>query len=433
MKHRIRLITTLLLLAALMSSLVGCSPEDTQAAPGDTRPGAESRSPLAGAEGAVEELTAGTTGPAAETERMDRASADAYNNYAFRLFRKTLSRENGTMMVSPYSLWFALGLLVNGANGETRTEIENMLGISTEQMNRIAAGFLKQEDEAEEKVFSTADSIWLAENFAQAVKETYLRTCATYYRASVFRADFENPKTVDVLNRWISDKTKGMIPKMNDRLDADLAMVLVNAVAFDAKWAKLFEKDAVVSEPFAHENGQTEEKKQMYGEADFYLENELCTGLWKDYQGGRYSYIGLLPKDNFTVSELADSLSAGSYRDLLEKKRTGNVLVSIPEYKEEYKVSLTEILATMGMNRAFGGGDFSGIAEESLYVSEVLQKTFIEVNPEGTKAAAATEILMKNESVIDEDDTYRVYLNRSFVYMIIDNITGCPIFIGTVR
>ena len=156
MKHRIRLITTLLLLAALMSSLVGCSPEDTQAAPGDTRPGAESRSPLAGAEGAVEELTAGTTGPAAETERMDRASADAYNNYAFRLFRETLSRENGTMMVSPYSLWFALGLLVNGANGETRTEIENMLGISTEQMNRIAAGLLKQEDEAEEKVFSTA-------------------------------------------------------------------------------------------------------------------------------------------------------------------------------------------------------------------------------------------------------------------------------------
>jgi len=423
-----------LLIVILSAALFGCAAEDRVKA-GDSRIAPETADPgeNEGNYAVSREMTGGTSTTGIEPEPMDAVLADAYNDYAFRFFREVLSGEDETMMISPYSLWFALGMLANGASDSTLSEIEQLTGMSTEQMNRLAAWFMSRQ--GEDEVFTIADSVWLSEAFSKEINPDYLKICGNAYRAAVFCTDFTKPEAVTDLNRWVSEHTKGMIPKMNDSLDPKTIMMLVNAIAFDAKWAKPFSENSCNDETFKHEDGTEEQRKLMYGDADdVYYENALCTGFRKSYEGRQYSYVAFLPKEGVTVNELAASLTAESWRELRANAKDGNVYVKIPEYKEEYGASLTEILARMGMREAFTNlAKFGNLSERETHVSEVIQKTFIEVDREGTKAAAVTEIGMRYTDSVDVRDIYRVYLNRSFVYMIIDNLTGCPIFIGTVR
>lgn len=423
-----------LLIVILSAVLFGCAAEDRVKA-GDSRivpetAGADKKTPGYAVSG---EMTGGASAVGIEAEPMDETLADAYNEYAFRFFREVLAEEDGTMMVSPYSLWFALGMLSNGATDTTLAEIEQVTGMSTEQMNRLAAWFMsRQEDDG---VFTIADSVWITGKFAEEIYPEYLKIIGNAYRAAVFRTDFEKPEAVEDINLWVSEHTKGMIPKMNDRIDPKTVMMLINAIAFDAKWDAPFEEENCNEETFTHEDGTTEQRKLMYGGADgTYYENDFCTGFRKSYKDRQYSYVALLPKEGVTVSELAASLTAESYRELILNARGGDVYVKIPEYKEEYGASLVDVLERMGIREAFTNyAKFGKLSNRETKVSGVVQKTFIEVNREGTKAAAATEILQVYCDSVDFRDIYRVYLNRSFVYMIIDNLTGCPIFIGTVR
>lgn len=410
----------------LMVSLLGCSGEDN-----------------ADSLGCSKQLTATSSGTEVTLKEADDTFIKAYNSYAFSLFRECYKAEQGTMMISPYSIYMALGLLANGADGETLTQLENALGgLSVDEMNSYAGKWSQTLcEQSDSTKFSDANSIWLNQAYEKGISEAYLRACGDYFRASVFSSDFSDAKTVaGDMNKWVKKHTNEMIPELikPDAIDMDTIAVLMNAIAFDGKWDEAFEDSDVWEDDFTHADGSVTTMEMMH-ESDkmFYYEDDLCSGFSKDYKDGRYSFRAFLPKEGVSVDELAEHMTEENYAKLLDDRLFTKVIIEIPEYTEEYELeNMCDSLESLGIVDAFlPGADFSGMSEEiSIYVSKVIHKTKIELNTEGTKAAAATAVIMtKSAALVEPEEPKTVYLNSPFLYMIADNETDCPVFIGVYQ
>ena len=425
-----RKIAALLLLAVCVVNTVGCSAEKT-VADGRRRGTAMRAEDM--------ELTAGAASlPDAEMLPMDENAANAYNDFAYRIFRECCKADTaGSLMVSPFSLYMALGMLTNGAKGQTKDELEKALGMDIETLNRYCAGWTEQLTNDRFAEFHSANSFWIDERYKDGVREEFLAACNSYYKASVFRSKLT--ESVPAINRWVKDKTDGMIPELLQFLPPETATVLINAIVFDAEWSDEFEKTDTRDGIFTKEDGTTETRSMMHGTADdIYYENELCTGFLKSYMGGRFAYVALLPKEGVSLETLNASVNTQSMKDIMTHSRCGDVYITVPVYSEDYSVSLVDALKAMGVEEAFNSytADFMGMMKENpVYVSEILQKTRIEVNESGTKAAAATAVVMYDccMAVRDEKPVYYVNLDRPFMYMIMDTETNTPIFIGNIR
>ena len=174
----------------------------------------------------------------------------------------------------------------------------------------------------------------------------------------------------------------------------------------------------------------------MYSNENIYLENDFCTGLLKYYEGKDYAFVGLLPDDNVTISQLVDRLDGDTLHELINGRISAEVEAGIPVFTGDTKLDLAKILPDMGMPLAFSSGaDFSDMATydgQSLYIGRVIHQTRIEVNEQGTKAAAATAVVMESGEAATSSNSYTVILNRPFVYMIVDMEQEIPVFIGVM-
>ncbi|MBO4767759.1 MAG: serpin family protein [Lachnospiraceae bacterium] len=374
----------------------------------------------------------GTSGTTPEGKPMDANMKKAYENFSYNLFRKL---EGGTKMVSPFSLYAALGMFSNGAAGNTLAEINAMLGLTDAERNEYLTAWINSltaevEDGAK---FTNADSVWIREDRAPQVPKDFLRVCADYYKSEVFAAKM-NQGTVEDVNEWVNLHTKGMIKKLLDKPNPAMAMLLLNAISLEAEWVEPFNTESIHKDAdFKHADGTVKKVDMMNGEADhIFLENELVTGFVKSYKGGQFRYIALLPKEGVSMETLVNSLGAGSLDALMETKKSGKVYVSIPRYEEEYTVQLADILKTLGMKDAFdaNAADLSRLCSSPTVVDSVLQKTFISVDNKGTRAAAVTAIAVADAAFSEPEPVYTVRLDRPFLYMITDG-NNLPIFLGT--
>ncbi len=380
----------------------------------------------------TKKLTGSSTGTPV-TKPMDEKMKAAYEQFAYGLFQKTGKGE--TRMISPFSVYMALAMFANGTDGDTLTQMDKVLGLTNEERNAYLAAWVEKltkqtEDGAS---FTNANSLWIRNDIGAHVPQGFLTTCLDYYRAAVFSAAMDD-KTVTDVNNWVNDNTKGMIKKLLDRLDSDTAMILMNAITLNAKWVEPFNTDHIVKDSdFKLADGTVRKVDMMHGTSDGrFLENELCTGFVKKYLGGEYSYVALLPKEGVTIEQLVDSLGVGTIDTLFANAKHGEVVISMPKYTQEYSVQLPDALKSMGMTDAFDASRANLrklIDDRDTYVSNVLHKTYISVDNDGTKAAAVTALLVADAAYFVED-IYRVDLNRAFVYMIVDS-NGLPIFLGT--
>ena len=250
-------------------------------------------------------------------------------------------------------------------------------------------------------------------------------------------------EAVALMNEWVNENTKGMIPDIIESLDPDSAMVLINAVAFDATWEDVYEEDQVYEDDFTDAAGILSSVDTLHGTESIYMESETATAFLKPYEGGEYAFVGILPKDeDISANEFASSFTFEEYQSLWESRTDEYIVVtSIPKFDCDYTVSLTGLLGDMGITDVFtsGAADLSGISDSlDLYVSSVIQKTHIAVDEEGTEAAAATSVTLRYNGVISEvmdeiPEIKEVYLTRPFMYMIVDTETGTPVFTGTVN
>ncbi len=234
------------------------------------------------------------------------------------------------------------------------------------------------------------------------------------------------------VNDWVNEHTDGMIPKLLDKVDPNIFMYLVNAIVFDAGWKEAYEESDVKDGIFTNEDGTETTVSMMRSGEEILYKDADAIGFAKPYAGDRYRFVALLPNEGVSLDDYIASLTAEKLKALLANGQHADVIATMPKFKQECTYSLNETLKTMGMQDAFipGSADFHHIANrDDLFIGSVVQKTFIEVSETGTKAAAATGVGMAADCV----PTYtHIDLNRPFLYMIVDNQTNLPLFIGTV-
>ncbi len=366
-----------------------------------------------------------------ETPTYSAATAEL----ALRLLRLT---GEGSRMVSALSLSEALTLLAEGASGETLTELEGSIGLSIADLREALPAYLASLPSSEKASFRSANAIWTEQN-GFALSEDYAARVRDYNGAEIKPVSFAAPGVAGEINGWVSDATDGMIDELvDDDTVRGLTMLLVNALCFDAKWRIPFNAETREGD-FTCADGSTATVDYMYSDNDrLLIDRDGTLGFVKPYAGDGYSFVGLLPPEGMSVTDYLATLSGADFVNLVESAETCRSLkIKMPRFKLDYSTILNDTLKALGVERAFDGSraEFDGMGESAgrLYVDTVLQKTHIDVDTEGTRAAAVTAIMLKNTAFIPPEENREVYLDRPFVYAIVDTATSTPIFIGTVE
>ena len=231
-----------------------------------------------------------------------------------------------------------------------------------------------------------------------------------------------------------------MIPKIIDEFNEDTVMVLINAIAFEGEWQEQYKDYQVSEQPFYNENGTVQKKvKMLSGEESTYVRIGGANGFIKPYAGGELAFLGLETPNDMTVDQFIQKLSAEDFvKGYSDRSREYDVTTKMPEFKYDYDASLVNALQSIGIRDAFDDflADFSGITppNQPLVISDVLHKTHIELDQNGTKAAAVTAVIMDKAGCAPvQKPAITVDLDHPFVYAIIDTESGIPLFIGTVK
>lgn len=351
--------------------------------------------------------------------------------FGIDLFRTSHKQDENTL-ISPLSVLYALAMTANGAEAETLAQMESVFGLDIETLNL----WLSSYQDVLSKELKLANSIWFRDSGDFTVNQAFLQANTDYYKADIFKAPFDS-ETCREINKWVEKNTDGMIPSILEEIPADAVMYLVNALAFDAQWAEPYREYQMREGTFTTQRGYVRDVEMMYSEEGLYLEDEDATGFLKYYKGERYAFAALLPEVGMTVKEYLDTLTGERLQELMSHPYEATVRTCMPKFRVEYDVEMSEILQDMGMTDAFNGdlADFDGIGHSdagNLFISRVLHKTFLEVDDKGTKASAATAVEILPESAAPEPDFYTVYLDRPFVYLLIDTKANLPLFIGTM-
>ncbi|MCM8763136.1 MAG: serpin family protein [Candidatus Omnitrophica bacterium] len=368
------------------------------------------------------------------------AVVEANNAFSFDLYAQ-LKKRDGNLFLSPFSISTALAMTYAGARGNTASQMAAVLHFSLSQEKLHPAFFdLMQELKAEPQIsgfeLSVANALW-----GQAGYEflpEFLEITQRYYEAGFKEVDFKTDAEAvrQIINKWVEEKTKDKIKEliMPGLLNTLTRLVLTNAIYFKGKWVAQFEKDKTKPEEFELLTGEKIEVPMMSQNAKFrYGENEILQILEMPYVGERLSMVILLPKKKKGIKQLENGLNLNEVQKWLAMLRKQEVIVTIPKFKMTAEFRLNEALRSLGMRDAFDFvlADFSGMTPDpvGLYISAVIHKAFVEVNEEGTEAAAATAVLMVESAAISQRPVV-FYADHPFIFLIRDMQSGSILFIG---
>lgn len=372
-----------------------------------------------------------------EEANLVDADATSVTDFSVRLFRQSLEEDKNTL-ISPLSVISALGMTANGAREETLAQMERAFGVELSDLNEYLHAYAEALPEDKERYkLSMANAIWFRDTESLTVEKDFLQTNANYYGAAVKKAPFDNT-TLEQINHWVSDNTDGMIDNILDRIPDSAVMYLVNALAFDAEWQEIYYEHQLRDGEFTKEDGSKQDVQFMYSMERGYMEDDKAEGFIKYYADKKYAFVALLPKESVSVSEYADTLTGEKLHTMLTNISDRKVRAAIPKFESEYSLVMNDVLINMGMADAFDveKADFTGLGSSeggNLYISQVRHKTYIAVDERGTKAGAATIVEMAEGAAMETEEPATVYLDRPFVYMIVDCEEMVPVFIGAVR
>ena len=363
-----------------------------------------------------------------------------YAEFALRLLEGCYGGE-GTL-VSPLSVLTALQMVANGAQGQTLDEMMKVLGgnIDRDTMNQQLFNYYESLRSSDGAKFHVANAVWMTDNDNFLVNKGFVDIVDNTFRAQLAKVPFTDPATVDAINKWGSDNTDGMIPKVleYDDVDANTVMVLANALCFDAQWRNIYDESQIKDSTFHGSRGNTT-VQMMYSYSDHFIEGPSETGFIKSYNG-RYEFVTLLPNKDISLDDYLKSMSGEEFLKLLDTVDYDCELkAGLPKFSMDQDVSLPNVLKSMGINAAFdpAAADFSALGSlpgGNIYIADVLHNTHINVNENGTVAAAITEVIADAKSAPFQLPRRKatVILDRPFVYAIVDTESMLPIFIGAV-
>ncbi|MBO7451561.1 MAG: serpin family protein [Clostridiales bacterium] len=361
-----------------------------------------------------------------------------YIDFVFNACGSCCENNDDNVMISPASILFALEMAGAGANGNTLDEMSSVLvpGASNEEALGFAADYYHELRDDGKDYFTLSNGIFLNDSKADKFYKDYIEYINMNFDAQTDILPF-NDSAVDKINEWVNTNTDGMIPFIIEQLDDQDAAVIVNAITFNGKWEKEYSEDHIRENyTFTNAAGEEETVTLLTSTEGVYLESDKATGFIKNYDGGKYALVGILPKDeSLNGNEFLSDFTSEDYKKLLASAKSTEVAVGIPEFSYDYSnETFADVLESLGMKDAFTkAADFSNMSKEELYISRVIHKTHIDLNRDGTEAAAATAVVMRVKGVSEDIISYEVILNRPFAYMIVDTETDTPIFIGSVN
>lgn len=376
-----------------------------------------------------------------EPEEIDPQVAQGLNQFAVELLQQSAGN-TGNIMISPASVFLALAMTLQGAEGETADVVREVISgrdISLDNLNRTSRALITELSQAKEgTLLSIANSIWF-DSFFEAEPE-FLQSNADYFRASARKLDFADSKTITAINDWVSEATQKKITSIVDQIDPSAVMFLINAVYFKADWAEQFDKadtregsfktpDNTITTDFMYRTGNIKD-----------ISDDGVTGIALPYKDSDYVFFALMPVDQeMSARQWLNSQSVDLFSKLKVKISDSpeiSINLGMPKFEAEYEDSLKDDLISIGMEIAFdpAQADFSKMqvsAEKNLYIGEVKHKTYVRVDEKGTEAAAATSVEMRATGAPMSDKD--IILDRPFMYGIMHLPTGTPLFAGIME
>lgn len=360
----------------------------------------------------------------------------AYYDFAISLFKE--NQVNGdNILISPLSVLCALSMTANGADNNTLKELEDVFGLSASEMNKYLYSYINSLEQGEKFSLKLANSLWITNDETFNVNNEFLQINADYHSPQMYSVNFDSENTVKDMNNWVKKNTDGMIPSIIDEPLPDFTlMCLMNALAFEAEWETIYDEYSVHEGNFYPLDLVVQKVDFMYSDEYTYLADDEATGFLKYYSGEKYAFAAVLPNEEITLDEYIKNLTGEKISKLLNNAQKEKVKTKTPKFEYDYSANITDMLKNMGIKTAFDedNAELSGIGTwdyGNLYIGKVLHKTYISVAEKGTRAGAVTAEILCGSTAMPEKEL-EVYLDRPFMYMIIDCENNVPFFIGTV-
>ncbi|MBD2776678.1 serpin family protein [Iningainema tapete] len=375
--------------------------------------------------------------PVSKEKLNPDAIVSANTKFGFKLFSQVLKEDaKANVFVSPSSVAFALAMTYNGANGSTKEVMAKALelqGLSLEQINTSNAALKKILENPDAKVQLTiANSLWA--NKDAKFQPDFIQKNRDYYTARVTNLNFQDAVAPSIINNWVSENTRGKINKIVEKIDPAQELYLINAIYFKGSWTQEFDKQQTAEHPFQLLSGEQIQHPMMSQTGKYrYYENEQFQAVSLPYgKDGKVSFYIFLPKDNSNLKTLYQNLNSENWDKWMTQFSKREGFIRLPRFKSDYDVTLNDALTALGMGEAFSDrANFSGMGK-NLAISSVKHKTFVEVNEEGTEAAATTSVGIMPTSAVLPQEPFRMIVNRPFFCAIRENQTGSILFMGSI-
>lgn len=373
----------------------------------------------------------------AKNDKLNKEIAEKGNLFAFNFMQQVLTQDttSGTVVISPLSCSMALSMLLNGADGESYTQITKALHLDNftrDEINIYNRQLLQVLGEKDPGVLlEIANSVWIANDFS--VKCSFKRTLKKNYKVSPYRVDMSMPSTKDKINQWCSDATHGLIEEIIDSTDPSLLMVLINAVYFKGDWEIPFEEEASVEDIFYGVNGESKVTyMNNYTSVPYFASDEFRM-VELPYTNPDYSMTLVLPSEGICMGEFLKEFSVDKFYEGVNSLSVKKTYLTIPKLDCEFEIKLNEVLQDMGMVQPFtSAANLSKIANTPMFVSSVIQKCALKVNEQGSEAAAVTAINIMKTSLSHEEPP-RFIANRPYLMYIRERSTGTILFMALKR
>ena len=357
------------------------------------------------------------------------------NTFAFDFIDRINTAEEGDFIISPLSMQFLLGMILDGAQNGTADEICQVLGYGAGEVNAVneyCLSMLEQLPSLDKKTkLSIANAIFV--NKWYDLKESYKSTVGKYYQAEVANLDFsDGAGSLKTINGWCNKQTNGMIPKVLDKVSTNMLAYLFNAMYFKSQWKEKFPKGNTSNETFTGEDGVTKKVPMMKNREDFlYQDNDDFRVVSLPYGNGAFSMKVILPQTGKTLSDVTTALKTADWDEFLSEMVRCDVDLWLPKFESKYSKKLNEILSDMGMPSAFSttAADFKAMSDAALCLSFVEQDAVIKVDEEGTEAAVVSSAGMYATSA-GPGEHIVFHADRPFLYLITESSTGAILFAG---
>lgn len=383
----------------------------------------------------AQSLTESVTAENVPERACDNAFANRYNNFALKLLKNMYSSDSNTV-ISPLAVLQSLSLAANGADGNTRAEIEKAFSDSftVDDLNVYLHTYIDRLKNSDTTKLYLENSMWFNSDNEVTVSNDFLQTNANYYNASIFKDSFTS-SAVQNINNWMANETQENVSFVIRAVPEDATAYMVNAASLVAEWEKPYSYDQVNDGEFNAADG-SKQKAQMMTSYDYvYLADEMVEGFMKYYSGKNYALVVLCPLESYNnLQNVVDYLDYNRLRELFKGKKNEVVHSTIPKFECDYSGNFAENLEALGISTAFNSNsaDFSkiGESENKIYLGDIFTKAYIRVTEKGTNAGTAASVSNSNDTA---SRVHEFNVDRPFVYMVVDCNNYLPILIGAIN